>query len=334
MKFSNSTSRQEDRAARWAAKIDGASLSSADRTELEAWLAEDPRHRTLLSEYCQFSADLEWQLPQLVEMEGAAMPPECSTVRRPFLRPLLVMGSLAAAALITAGVWVAHPREQTQTVATAVAERKTIELADGSVVELNARTNLLVDFRSKERHVRLADGEAFFTVAKNAARPFIVETPAGSVRVTGTVFDVHADDTSSMAVTVVEGSVQVSPGASPSGHASAPVALKAQDQLVTVSESGERRLRKLETGELEDALAWRHGEAVFDQTPLATALAQYARYHGRTINADRAVANLHVSGRYRLDDLDEFLNALPAILPLQVSTDSSGAINVQPRTDG
>ena len=52
---------------------------------------------------------------------------------------------------------------------------------------------LLVGAYRGARRVRLASGQAFFTVTKNPARPFIVETPAGAVRVTGTAFDVRSD---------------------------------------------------------------------------------------------------------------------------------------------
>ena len=64
----------EDQAALWAARLDGSTLSAADRAELEAWLAKDPRHRALLSQYCQFSSDLEDYLPALVGAGAVSMP--------------------------------------------------------------------------------------------------------------------------------------------------------------------------------------------------------------------------------------------------------------------
>ena len=56
----------EEQASLWAARLEGSSLSAADRAALDAWLAEKPVHRVLLSDYCQFSADLEQLLPSLV----------------------------------------------------------------------------------------------------------------------------------------------------------------------------------------------------------------------------------------------------------------------------
>lgn len=324
----------DEQAALWAAKLDGSSMTETDRAELDTWLRADARHRVLLSQYCQFSADLEADLPALVATGCLTIPATPPAKRRSAPWALWVAGSLAAAtAAIVVGVSLHRPRLQTETIATSVAQRRTLELADGSIVELNARTSLLVDLGAHERHVRMADGEAFFTVAKDKSRPFIVETPAGSVRVTGTVFDVHADTAVDLTVTVVEGSVQVSPGHGRDGQPRAPVALTPNEQLVTAGNAPAEK-HTLTPAEIEDALAWRRGEVVFDDTPLSSALARYARYHGRTIAPAAAVAHLRLSGRYRLDDLNAFLNAIEAFLPVQVSHESSGAIAVEPRTGG
>ena len=331
MNPSRHNSSAEDEAALWAAKIDGASLNSTDRAALDAWLARDPRHRVLLSEYCQFSADLELQLPALVIGGAVAMPPEQPVPTRRRRAPVIWLATtLAAAAAVAVAVWTPHATRQTETVATSVAQRKTLQLVDGSVVELNARTSLLVDLTGRERHIRMADGEAFFTVAKDKSRPFIIDTPSGSVRVTGTVFDVHAETSADLAVTVVEGSVQVTPGRS-AGGSSGPVTLTANDQLLA-STDHPCAVRKLSDSELDDALAWRRGEAVFDGTPLEAALGRFARYHGCTITVAPQVAKLGVGGRYRLDNLDGFLNDIESFLPVRVSRDSSGAINVTART--
>lgn len=323
------SSAAEKQAALWAAKLDGSHLTATDRASLDAWLASDPQHRTLLSEYCQFSADLEQQLPVLV-LGGMLTLPKPAPARRPrTLRRVWVAATMAAAAAIVAAVWVSKPKQQIETVATSVAQQRTIDLADGSRVELNARTSLLVELGASERHVRMADGEAFFTVAKDPSRPFIVETPAGSVRVTGTVFDVHAETANAFAVTVVRGSVQVRPVGT-AGSSPAPVALRANDALTC--EGGQVSVRSLDRTELDDALAWRHGEVVFDGTPLDAALAKFARYHGVSVTAAPSVARLRVGGRYQLNNLDAFLTAIEAVLPVQVSRESSGAIAVLPRT--
>jgi transmembrane sensor len=327
---STRNSHLEEQAALWAAKLDGSTLSTSDRAELDAWLAEAPEHRAMLSQYCQFSADLEQRLPALVISGAVKLPPEATERPRRNWRLAWIGFGLAAAAAIAIAVWPSHSLQQTESVATSVAQRKTLELSDGTRVELNARTSLLVELGSKERHVRMADGEAFFTVAKDPSRPFIIDTPAGSVRVTGTVFNVHADSAAELEVTVVEGSVRVQPGITAGGPSSEPAQLRAHDELTAVA--GHTVVHQLSNGDLENTLAWREGYIVFEGTPLRDALARLSRYHGRTITADPAVAEQPIGGRFRLDDLDVFLQSIQDFLPVRVSTDSSGAIAVTPRT--
>ncbi len=316
----------DERAALWAARLDGSSLSTADRTELDAWLAENPAHRALLSQYCQFSADLEQQLPALVQSGAVSMPaiasPACPPRSR--WRALWVGGVLGAAAAIALSFHFTQPRSDSHNLATAVAQRHALTLSDGSQLELNAHTTLRVDFDRHERRVRLAQGQAFFTVAKDTARPFIVETPAGSIRVTGTRFDVHTDAASSFEVTVLDGSVQVRAGAS---HA--PVALTARDHF---SARGEQlSVTSLSPAALADRLAWRDGRVVFADTPLRDALAHFARHHGRKITAAPAIADLRIGGRFNLDDLEGFFTALESIHPVQILSDRDGSIQVTAR---
>ena len=110
-----------EEAALWAARLDGDPLDGARRAELDAWLARDPRHRALLSGYCQFSADLETQLPALVVGGVVKMPAVAAPTRRPpvFLRWSGV--GLAAAAVVALAVWIARPVAEVQNLATAVA---------------------------------------------------------------------------------------------------------------------------------------------------------------------------------------------------------------------
>lgn len=319
----------DEMAAHWAAKIDGGSMSEADRQELERWLSADPAHRLALSAYCQLSTDLEQTLPQLVRSGSLSMPESPGAARRPWLRAAWAAGICAAAAALAVGVWLQQPEADQQLIATSVGQRQSLTLRDGTRVELNARTNLAVQFRDDERRVRLADGQAFFQVAKDPRRAFVVETPSGSVRVTGTEFDVRADARNEFAVTVVEGSVQVSP-VHLEGRAAGPTSLVAGQQLIARPDGV--LTRSIEAAQLEDLLAWRRGQVVFDGTSLGDALAEFARYHGRSISAAPEVASLTLGGRYNLDNLDDFLNAIEAFLPVQVLRDLSGAISVTPRT--
>ncbi len=320
----------EKQAALWAARLDGSVLSAADRTALDTWLAAGPSHRDLLSRYCQFSADLEQQLPALVAAGTVALP--AAAPRRAAWLKWTAGAALAAAAAVAVAftLFASAPRTQIANVATPAAQRQTLTLVDGTRVELNAHTSLQVDITRTERRVRLSDGEAFFSVSKDPGRPFIVETPAGAVRVTGTQFNVRAESTTPFEVTVLEGSVQVRPGDA-AGRAENPVNLTAGDKLTADAQGV--AVQALGRSALEDALAWRQGQIVFAGAPLREALARFARYHGRGITATPGAANLSLGGRYSLDDLDGFFSSIEEVLELRVTRNLSGNVQVSLRSE-
>lgn len=321
----------DEQASLWAARLEGANLSAADRAALDAWLAESPAHRALLSNYCQFSADLEVQLPALVEAGVVVLPMPMKRTWSPSFFPKL-FGTLAAvAAALMLGFWALKPGVRYEDFAAPPGQRQAFTLGDGTRVELNAHTNLQFSDRGTERRARLLEGEAFFIVSKNKARPFVVETPSGSVRVTGTTFDVKTEP-ASLNVTVVEGSVQVQPSAATGTRESTSVALGAGDRLTAAVGLGVATNR-LSPEAIEDVLAWRQGIVVFIDEPLATALARFGRYHGRTIQVSPAAAELRVTGRYSLDDLSGVIATFEESLGVRAVKEPDGALRVSLRSE-
>lgn len=322
----------EQQAALWAARLEGSTLTAAQRTALDSWLEEAPVHRALLSQYCQLSADLEQQLPLIagireLSAESLVAP---KTVRSHSWsrRPLMAGAALAAAAAVALVAWLARPQPQFTAVATAVSQRQAVDLADGTRVELNAQTNLRAEIGPHSRRVRMAAGEAFFAVHKDPSRPFIVETPAGSVRVTGTQFSVRTESPTAFEVIVAEGSVQAWPETDGQRGAE-PVRLTAGSRL---SAKGAQVTRQhLDPADLTDALAWRQGQVVFKDTPLGEALARFARYHGIAISTGPGAAELKLGSRFSLDDLDGFLSGLQEALPVTVTRGTGGSVQVDRR---
>ena len=141
--------------------------------------------------------------------------------RRPYLRCRILAAASCALVLVIAGaVWWRSMRYPTY--ATDIGERRSLTLADGSTVDLNARSKLRIEFSGAERRVELLDGQALFQVAKDKDRPFIVRSGDATVRAVGTQFDVYRKG-GGTTVTVLEGRVAVYSTAhmepSPSGSA-------------------------------------------------------------------------------------------------------------------
>jgi transmembrane sensor len=127
--------------------------------------------------------------------------------RTPRLRRRFLAAASGALVLVIAGaVWWNHDRFPIY--ATDIGERRSITLADGSTVDLNARSRLRVEFSKQERRVELVEGQALFQVAKEKNRPFIVSSGDATVRAVGTQFDVNRR-TNGTTVTVLEGRVAV-----------------------------------------------------------------------------------------------------------------------------
>lgn len=311
----------QEQAALWAARLDGSKLSPAAEAELKAWLAASPDHEPALSAFREFSSELDEALPALVQSRLVALPAPTQPARHSRMPWLAAGVALAGAAAVAMVLWVRPPDRQNEQLATAIAQRQSITLVDGTRIDLNAHTRLQVEIGRAERHVRLAGGEAFFAVSKDQSRPFTVETPAGSVRVTGTEFDVRTTSPQGLEVTVVEGSVQVRPH--PGGSA---VKLGAGQRLTTSGEAVD--VETVSERDIAAALAWRQGQVVFDGVPLQEALDRLGRYHGRSFAATPAASALRLGGRFGLDDLNAFFSGIEESLHVRVVKRDDGSVLV------
>lgn len=238
-------------------------------------------------------------------------------------RRRLVKRAAASALLIAVGIWAVPYFRDTSTVATPAASRQSLALSDGSQAELNAQTELKTDFRYGRRQISLTQGEAFFSVAKDPAHPFLVTTPAGTVRVTGTKFNVRLGTDGFAEVTLLEGAVQVEREGVTS------VALAPNEQVAFGSHPS--AVRTLSATEIETITAWRQGRLVLDGLTLGEACARISAYHGKKISVEPEVANLRPGGSCPLDDLPGFLEVLKATNTVQVLAAGDGSYRIIPR---
>ncbi|MFM8618394.1 MAG: FecR family protein [Opitutaceae bacterium] len=312
---------RDRQASVWAARLESGPLDDAGRQELAAWLEAAPDNRDALAGYRELCADLAAQVPLLADAdEVGALADRVAAGHR--WRRRAARG-LAVAAVFALGVgfwWLRPERMETRP-----AERRTVALADGSRIELNARTRLQVSLSGRERRIGFAGGEAFFRVAHDPARPFLVETRAGVVRVTGTAFNVRETTAGQTEVTVLEGMVQAR--AAPDQGLPEPVGAGCQG---LISDAGVV-VRPLPPEATQGVIAWRVGQAAFESEPLGEAIGRFTAYHSRGITVAPEAAVLRVGGRYSLDDLDGFLAALEQALPVAVLHAAGGEVRIVSR---
>lgn len=190
-------------------------------------------------------------------------------------------------------------------------------LPDGSAITLNNGTVLTTagDFKNgKTRRVKLK-GEAFFDVAHNAERPFIIETTNDvSIRVLGTSFNVLADNDSLTEITVVTGRVRVTRGS---------------DSIVLVpGESGSYNRRtglllKNETVSL-NADAWKTNRLVFKDTELEKVVEVLNRFYRTNIRFDNdAIRQMRFTGMFENESLESVLEVIEATFHIRAVRSSS-----------
>ncbi|MGH8672054.1 MAG: FecR family protein, partial [Burkholderiales bacterium] len=236
----------QEEAHTWFVRLRSDQAGEADRGAFSGWLAADPEHARAYAE-----GERLWQWLEapgrLAHGRGVARLRRVRALRR------AVVGLPLAACLLLAGwPWVAEGlRPWRSDFVTGWGETQDIVLADGSHVTLNSHSGLDLAFDGKRRGVRLTEGEAYFEVVKDVARPFVVAALHGEVTVLGTRFNVY-DESARVTVTVAEGRVRVASGGGE--------AVLSAGRQTAYSTAG---VGPVSVANADEALAWRRGRLVF-----------------------------------------------------------------------
>lgn len=204
------------------------------------------------------------------------------------------------ASLTALFVWI--DADKVRSYSTGIGEQRTIQLLDGSTVELNARSKVEVRLSNRRRDVALIEGQALFRVAKDKQRPFVVRAGEAQVRAVGTEFDVYRKQTETV-VTVVEGRVETYPG---SGGGAA-IVISAGEQLTVLPHS----VTKPTPADTIAATAWVQKRLIFEETPLSEVADEFNRYNRRPLTIDDdELKRLKISGVYSSIDPASLINFL------------------------
>jgi transmembrane sensor len=319
-------------AAAWFAKREADGWTVEHQSELNAWLEQSIAHRIAFLRVCEawrrfgeldaLTGDRApgaipdrgtwtWRsLPQ--ETEGPPFqvrrvaPP--SAVSHRVWRPTAAAMTLVILAAVGLTSWyVVH---QGTSYRTEVGQTRAVPLEDGSHITIDTGSCIEVDVRADERRIDLIRGDAFFEVAKDPARPFVVSVDRTRVVAVGTQFYVERDD-KGLIVLVTEGKVRLErPTESP--HE---VAAGSEARLNTT----EVRISHPTDMEVEEMLEWRNGYLLFRDTALVEAVAKFNRYtHKRMLIEDPSIAGIRIGGHFRLDDVQGFLWLLKSGFPINV----------------
>jgi transmembrane sensor len=211
---------------------------------------------------------------------------------------------------------------------TGLGEHSLVVLDDGTRVSLNTDSRVRVKMGAERRTVDVERGEAYFEVVKDPRRPFVVRAGRSEVVALGTVFSVRlgtggTQPDAAVAVTLIEGEVTVQ-ATRRSGQASAKVLVLHPGERVRMiagdGTGGSELSEQVDRPRLEPLVAWKRGEAVFDNVPLSDAIAELNRYNRMpvVIVGDPTIGSLRISGVYRTGDTAGFARDAAALHGLVV----------------
>lgn len=327
-------------ASAWLARKDRG-FTAEEQDRYFEWLRADPRHGAMVARlektWGALDALAEWRPTHSVQPNADLLARPQPPVRRWFrlVNAASAARVFAVAAAIGVGLFVASPlwrdAEAPAGTVRVIPPPERLTLADGSVVDLNHDGKIEIDFTPETRRVRLVRGEAHFTVAKNPARPFIVDAGGVAVRAVGTAFDVrHASG--AVEVLVTEGKVHVERPQAPvvaSEPKTSPTALVAGERAVvnTAAPAVQPVVAAVSASEISRTLAWQGVRLEFGALPLAEVVTEFnLRNRQQLVVGDAATGRLRVGGSFRADNVDAFVRLLEASFGVSAERRADGAL--------
>jgi transmembrane sensor len=306
--------RREDAAA-WVARLEAGDLCESEALAFDAWLSSTPEN------VAAFDAALS--VSHAYAAAGVEVTHHLSE-RRAFApvgrRVFIGVGAVAAAAALAVVIAPQLSASQTETYITARGQRRTVQLADGSTINLNGGTHLAVTLDRDSRRVALAAGQAVFDVAHDSRRPFLVAAGDRTVRVVGTQFDVRRL-AGKLSVTVARGAVEVRPSEGATGKA---YRLHPGQRLDHVEGAV---LTRVATAAAEEVLGWRSGRLVYREQPLSDVVADLNQQFSTTISIDDPeLATTLISGVLILDDQAAVIRRLALLVPISAVRSGPGVV--------
>jgi len=332
----------EETAVRWHERLQREAVPERLRAAFSRWMDKAPEHRAAYE-----AVDRAWRFAKGVAHEPRILELRHETALRLTRRaahPPRWMGWAAAILLFLGGAllytqrdrlidW-SHGSRMAGVYRTAVGERLSVTLEDGSRVTLNTDSVLRSAFDTHERRVVLERGQAIFEVAKDTVHPFVVETAQRRFVAVGTAFDVRIDG-DRVQVTMLEGTVRVE--RSGPGERAMPVRAAAPAAVATIT-AGEQltvldeRQDRIQLAEPDRVTSWRRGQVVFQDFRLADAVAEINRYSPVHIElAEGALGDLRISGAFATGRPTVFVEAMTTYFPIDATNVDRDTVLLSPR---
>ncbi|MDB5584247.1 MAG: iron dicitrate transport regulator FecR [Bradyrhizobium sp.] len=292
MTMTDPDTRRRDEALAWIVRVNDSEF--LDWPAFQEWLDADPAHPPAY-EALATRAENEVDRLKAFARRSPADPVPSAALRLQHAKrrevPRAAIGWALAASLVATigGYRLLSPQRADRTVETLAGQHRTIRLADGTRIDLNGATRLLID-ATNPRAMTLMRGEAAFRVTHDAARPFAVSVGDTRISDVGTVFNVVRDGGTTR-VAVGEGAVVYDPSGTPISLAAG--------QSLEVGSDGARRTGRIAP---DFVASWTTGRLAYDGASLATVAADLSRSLGRPVGVAPALAGRTFTGTLTVSD--------------------------------
>jgi transmembrane sensor len=315
---------EEDQAAReaadWAARLNSRAVETHAVEEFYKWrkVPANAAAYARIEKFWDESGKLGEDRGIALAVRDALERPRWRIRLRSWFAPIQQRPAIMALALLmVVGLTSLLVSRMPTTYETAIGEQRLIRLDDGSRVRINTDSKLRVRLTDDRRRIELVRGQAFFEVAHDPARPFIVSADGAEVRAVGTRFDVHRTD-GDVLVLLAEGMVRVRDRDAENRTG----VLLTPGQAIWV---GPGRSPKPETIDVEAATSWTSGHLTFRDTPLREAITEINRYSSHGIDLDDGdMAAVRVNGVFETGDVKAFVTAVTTLFPLRAMPAANG----------
>ncbi|MGF6992843.1 FecR domain-containing protein [Paraburkholderia sp. GAS32] len=304
------------RAVEWWMELQSGDDTRAQQLALARWCAEHPDHERAWQHICSVSSRFRGLAETGTDNAdtGGAAAARAALTRPGSAKRRANVKVLATLLFAGGATWIAGEhvpwRAWSADARTALGERRTMTLADGTRLTLNTDSAIDIRFSSIERRLRLIKGEIMIATGHSDSerRPFIVETAQGSLQPLGTRFAVRQQSTLCR-LDVFEGAVRINPFDAPG--------------LAPVVHAGQRaRFTRDDVSAVEpiseNDAAWTDGLIVASGMRLGDFVNELDRYRAGHLSCDPSVAGLRLSGTFPLADTDRVLDTLARTLPIEV----------------
>jgi transmembrane sensor len=276
--------------------------------ELDTWL-EDPANRI-----AYLRLDATWERAGRLEAFRPLKRPVTAPApqsRRPLIFKFAA-AAVGAAAIVASSVYFSQPAMRTY--ATAVGERQTITLTDGSTIALNTNSVLKLSANANARMAVLERGEAFFQIRHDAQRPFIVTAAGHRITDLGTKFIVR-EETDALKVTLIEGRARIETSGDAAKHRAAD--LTPGETVFASADALKKTMRPVT--KLKNEASWQRGVLVFENATLADAARELNRYNTqKLVIADAGVAKLKFDATIPTNGIQTFTRVAQQVFGLRI----------------